>query len=214
MDRKEPSSAPRSDEALRHDHAVAMVVRPRLDADLDALVGLAQAVHELDGYPRYLSGPLRDFIASPEAMAAWVAEVESEVVGHVALHPQSSRDTTAFAMSVTGLDSEHLVFVARLLVAPRARGRGLGQALLATAARDAVQRRLRPLLDVGTDHGPAIALYERCGWVRIGTLRVRFGHGGALDEHVYLLPDDLPRRVDGWDQTTLPEATNGGEAAR
>lgn len=58
-----------------------------------------------------------------------------------------------------------------LWVAPEARGRGVGEALIDTVAgwaREHGRRRL--LLDVRDDNAPAIALYERKGFVPTGVV--------------------------------------------
>ncbi len=160
----------------------------RDDADLDKCVELAQVVHQVDGYPYYLPGDLREFLAARGATAAWVAESDREVVGHVALHSWSSAAVMSLASHVSGQPAERLGFVARLLVAPASRRQGIGRSLLLTATDHAVARGLWPVLDVAVHHDTAIALYEKCGWVRVGEVFVRFGHGGGLDEFVYFGP--------------------------
>jgi GNAT superfamily N-acetyltransferase len=168
-----------------------MIVRVRTDADLDKCEQLARVVHDLDGYPPYLPGDLRTFITSPDAIAAWVAEIGNEVVGHVALHPRTSAPVMALASEVTGHPAERFGVVARLLVSPGARREGAGRSLLLAAADCAVDRGLSPILDVATHFQAAITLYETCGWVRAGTVTVRFDDGAALDEFVYLAPRHL-----------------------
>ena len=94
------------------------------------------------------------------------------------------------ASAVTGLPAEKFGVVARLLVPHSARGRGVGSSLLRAAASRSVDIGRRPILDVHTALEPAIRLYERCGWVRIGIVAVTFQNGVTLDEFVYLAPDD------------------------
>ena len=163
-----------------------MLVRPRTDDDLDALERVAEAVQQLDGYPPYLPAGLRSFVAE-DAVAAWVVEVDGQVAGHVALHRRSSRPVMALATEATGRPPERLGVVARLLVRPDLRRRGLGRALLSTAAGAATERGLWPVLDVGVRFAGAIALYERCGWSRAGRVTVAFGDF-TFEEFVYLAP--------------------------
>jgi hypothetical protein len=47
---------------------------------------------------------------------------------------------------------------------------------------------MRPVLDVALRFGGAIALYEACGWVRLGTTTTHFRDGGSLKEAVYVGP--------------------------
>ena len=72
----------------------------------------------------------------------------------------------------------------RLFVDPAARGTGAGRALL-RAATGAARGPL--VLDVLKTYGPAIALYEREGWQRVGEL-VRELRGRRFEEWVYLGP--------------------------
>ncbi len=160
----------------------------RGEEDLDACVGLAEIVHRVDGYPKYLPGSLREFLAPDGALAAWVAVVGSAVVGHVALHSRTSPEAGELATQVTGQTAERLGFIARLLVSPQSRRRGIGRALLDVAAAEAVGHGLLPVLDVVTEHHAAIALYERCDWIRIGRVTARFRDGGELEEFVYVAP--------------------------
>ena len=163
------------------------MLREREDADLDALEALARAIHERDGYPPLLPRGLRAFVASAPALAAWVAVAEGRVVGHVCLNPASSPEVMTLAIEATGADAFGVV--ARLFVDPAHRRAGVGEALLATAAGEARRRGLLPILDVSTSFEPAIALYERCGWQRLGSVQVAVGPDRPpFDEIVYALP--------------------------
>jgi GNAT superfamily N-acetyltransferase len=163
-----------------------MLVRPRTDDDLDALQRVAEAVQEVDGYPPYLPGELRDFVTN-HAIAAWVVEVDGDVAGHVALHRHSSGPVMALAAEATGRPAEDLGVVARLLVHPDVRRRGAGRALLGAAAGGAGERGWWPVLDVGVRFAGAIALYERCGWTRAGRVTVTFSDF-TFEEFVYVAP--------------------------
>ena len=163
-------------------------VRERLDADLDDCVQLAHVVHELDRYPMHLPDDLRSFIATADALAAWVADEDGEVIGHVALRPRSSPAVMATASEALGLPADRLGVVARLLVAPGHRRHGLGRSLLEVATGGAHARGLWPILDVVAGREAAIGLYERCGWVRAGQVTVRWGDRPEVDEIVYLGP--------------------------
>jgi GNAT superfamily N-acetyltransferase len=165
-----------------------MDVRARTVEDLDALVRLARRVHRHDGYPPRRPGDLRAFVAGDDAVAAWVAVVSGRIVGHVALHRTSSPEVMALARSATGCAAGELAVVARLLTDPAARRQGVGAALLAVATQGSVARGRRPILDVATHFDAAIALYERAGWERVGTVTVAVPGDEPLDEHVYLGP--------------------------
>lgn len=165
-----------------------MRVRARNRADLDDCVRLAHAVHALDGYPPHLPGDLRSFMAAPDALAAWVAERDGQIIGHVALHRHSSAAVVAMASEALNRSPERLGVIARLLVSPQSRRDGVGRSLLDVASRDAMARDRWPILDVATHFHAAISLYESCGWMRAGQVVVRLGDGIELEELVYLGP--------------------------
>ena len=169
-----------------------MIVRPRSGGDLDSCERIARLVQALDGYPALISDGLRDFVEARGFYQAWVAEVDSEVVGQILLRPRSSPKVMAMVRQATGLPDDRFGVIARLFVAPTARRRGIGRALLTTATTAAVSRRLVPVLDVVTKNTAAMALYESMGWARVGTAVVQFQDGSTLDEVVYIGPDAPP----------------------
>jgi len=169
-----------------------MLVRPREESDSERLLAIARQVHAMDGYPPYFPG--LDFgvvLFGHEALGAWVCEADDEIVGQVALHRHTGERAMAMAASALRVGTDELGVVARLIVAPECRRRGVGQALLHQAASEAVARDLYPMLDVASHLRPAIDLYERCGWLRAGEVSVSFADGTTLDEFVYLAPEGL-----------------------
>lgn len=68
-----------------------------------------------------------------------------------------------------------------LAVAPRARGRGLGRALLqAVISRAAELRATSLFLEVGADNPAALALYAGLGFARVGMRKAYYNSGDAL----------------------------------
>ena len=164
-------------------------IRPRRVEDHPELEQLGRRVHRTDGYPVYLpDGDILAFVVSEHALDAWVAVDEGRVVGHVALHRRSSPGVLALAAGRLGITAAECGVVARLLVARELRRAGVGRALLDHAADQCRQRGLTPVLDVVDGTGPAIALYERAGWQRLGTVRFPLPDGSELSEHVYAQP--------------------------
>ena len=82
------------------------------------------------------------------------------------------------------------VYVARLLVDPNTRRRGIGRALLDHATRAALEADLVPVLDVVASARKAIALYEATGWAQVGTAELRLPDGSVLTELVYRASTD------------------------
>lgn len=166
-----------------------MPIRPRLPEDLPDLVTLATAIHRSDGYPPYMpDDDFLGFVASDEAVAAWVATEDGRVVGHVALHNGSSPGVLDLAASEPGVKRSDCGVVARLLVASKTRRSGVGRRLLDHATADCRRRGLVPILDVVDRFEPAISLYENAGWSRLGAVDVRLPDGTEMREHVYAAP--------------------------
>jgi GNAT superfamily N-acetyltransferase len=150
---------------------------------------MAEEVRDHDGYPVHLpAGDYLGFLVSDEALGTWVSEEDGVIIGHVALHRRSSAPVLDLASRALGLPADRLGVVARLMVDPGHRGRGIGRALLETATDASWERGLWPVLDVVADSAGAIALYERCGWTRAGEVTVTFRSGPTLEEAVFLGP--------------------------
>ncbi|HVJ98753.1 MAG TPA: GNAT family N-acetyltransferase [Acidimicrobiia bacterium] len=165
------------------------VLRARTAGDLSACAQLACEVHIVDGYPVEVpGGDFLAFVKGTDALGAWVAEIERNLVGHVALHRASSPAAMRLARSKLEVPASSLGIVARLLVAPSARRSGIGSRLLSVAANEARARGLAPILDVVSRHRDAIALYERENWTRLGSTHVTLMNGKTVDEYVYAAP--------------------------
>jgi ribosomal-protein-alanine N-acetyltransferase len=79
-----------------------------------------------------------------------------------------------------------------LAVAPRARGKGLGRALLNAAIAEAQRRGARAVfLEVGSDNPAALALYAALGFANVGSRKGYYGGRDALVLRLSL-PADLP----------------------
>jgi GNAT superfamily N-acetyltransferase len=168
-------------------------IRARHPSDVDACLQMAHHVKRLDGYPP--RGPVDErFMAPPQELAAWVAEIDATVVGHVALHSTGASDTVVMAAHHTGRTPEELAVVARVLVSPAARRRGVARALLGTAVESAHERGRQPILDVAEHLSAAIRLYETSGWERAGEVIIPCGDEPSLPCYVYIGPDGPARR--------------------
>ncbi len=160
-----------------------MIVRRAEPRDAGPLVELARAISaEPEGWlladdhwrsvaeeRRYLRALRRH----PWAVVL-LAEEDGEVVGRLS----ASRDTHPASLHVADLG---------LMVAASHRRRGIGTALLAAAegwAREAGIRKLE--LHVFPWNGPAIALYERLGYVREGYRRGHYRRNGELVDAILM----------------------------
>ena len=166
-----------------------LVVRSREPRDLDKLAEIAAEVQHNDGYPGKHLRDLRAFLDSGDALGAWVAEFDGQVVAHVALHRSSLPVVMSRAREVLGAASDdELAVVARLIVDPGMRRVGVGRALLEQAAAAARSLDRHPILDVVTRYEAANALYRAASWTNAGEVEMRFADGTVLLSYVYLAP--------------------------
>ena len=171
-----------------------MLIRARDDEDLAACGDLVVAVNRLDGYPVKLPADPVSFLVVADPLGAWVAEDGGHVVGHVLLRPSTSEPVMAAASAAARLLVPRLAVVGRLLVAPAARRRGVGRALLEVATARAHELGRRPVLDVVAGHRDAVALYEDAGWRCVATVRTTFGEE-TYEELVFVGPEPAAPRA-------------------
>lgn len=172
-----------------------MTLRPRQPDDIDACVALLAGVHAASGYPMYWPVDPAKWLTSDNLLAAWVAEDERTVIGHVALRGAEDQTSAPAWAAATGLPPHQLGDVAKLFVAPSARGRGIGATLLSEACAEAHRRGLSPVLEVLDHDRAAIALYERAGWRRVASESIPWARaeGAPMLLHAYIAPpDELP----------------------
>lgn len=178
-------------------HRVTPTIRPRREADLPALEHVLAGQQPASRYPyRWpLPFPVRDFIVRPAEQAAFVAELDGRVVGHVSVTEVAPDDTFAPAWTrATIRPVDELACVSVLFVDQSTQGSGVGGALLDAAVTWAREHGKAPVLDVVQTHGRAEAVYRRRGWQLAGIGRPAW------------LPDDEPDVL----AMVLPEP---GEAA-
>jgi len=154
----------------------------RRPADLPGCVAALREVHEADRYPTTWPTDPAAWLDPDGLTAAWVAELDGAVVGHVCVAPAPDADVAAS----TAVPAGRLVAVKRLFTVPPARGRGVAAVLVGTAVASAGAG---AWLDV-VDGEPAVAFYERLGWRRVGTRPADWmaRDGGRPTVHLYVPP--------------------------
>lgn len=157
-------------------------IRERRGSDLPRLIEVLAEQQPSSRYPfRWpLPFPVENFIARDHELAAWVAEVDGQVVGHVCV--QSAAGATsgsgwdgdelgAMWSAGHGRPVDELAIVAALFTSLEVRGAGVGGVLLDTAVAWMHDHNLGPCLDVIPKYSNALAVYERRGWRQIGEVR-------------------------------------------
>ena len=140
-------------------------MRMRREDDLASCVATLRGIHNVSGYPAHWPDDPAGWLCPPGLMAAWVAEQDGVVVGHVGLVRGAQADCL---LRATGRDAHELAGVVRLFVDPAARRMGHARELLDTAVAHAVSGNLVAVLDVVDGARAAIALYEQSGWRLVG----------------------------------------------
>ena len=169
-----------------------MNLRPRQPDDIAQCVTLLADVHAASGYPLLWPDDPAEWLSPDNLLAAWVAEGDGAVIGHVALRRAEDQLSAPAWSAATGLPPRRRADVAKLFVAPRARGLGIGTTLLSAARAEAGRRGLTPVLEVLDHDRAAIALYERAGWRRVASDPVPWAPSGSAPMllHAYIAPDE------------------------
>lgn len=135
-------------------------------------------VHGSDGYPVEGVADPHGWLTGGHVLQAWVADLDGDVVGHVAISEPRDDDAAAqMWVNTPEGAATHPAVLNRLFVTKRARGYAIGTQLLQTATEYAEAMGRRLVLDVMTKDTAAIRLYERLGWRRLGVTEHDSGHG-------------------------------------
>ncbi|MFT4934868.1 MAG: ribosomal-protein-alanine N-acetyltransferase [Pseudoalteromonas distincta] len=108
----------------------------------------------------------------------WSAQDIAALIGGAGAYAVMAQDEAPLGMVMSRILFEEAEILT-LAVAPEARRRGVGSALVAAAAALARQGgALSLMLEVGEDNPGAIALYEASGFVQVGLRRNYYDRGG------------------------------------
>jgi ribosomal protein S18 acetylase RimI-like enzyme len=170
--------------------AEEITIRTRQDHDLAELGELLREVHALDGYPVEGVDNPRAWLTLPRNLGIWVAELDGQVVGHVALtHPQEDDQAVRLWRELnTAAEPDSLAVLGRLFVSPTARGRHLGRRLTETATHHARALGRQVVLDVMVKDQAAIRTYRALGWQFLGDIQHEHGGGKVETAQAYAAP--------------------------
>jgi len=165
-----------------------VLIRHRNTADIPASAQILRQVYDSDGYPvEGVADPL-SWLEPAALIQAWVAEVASEVVGHVAIFEAQEGDPAVTLWQAQSGETGTVAVLGRLFVLSTARGMSIGELLVRTCMKDADRRGIQLLLDVMAKDQDAIRLYERLGWRRLGPSTHAFGAGESTAAYCYAAP--------------------------
>lgn len=169
-----------------------VTTRERQPADVPLLVTLLGEQQPATSYPQRwpLPFPAEEFIVRPGELAAWVAVLDGEVVGHVSVTELTDGRMAADWVEATGLASDGLAEVSVLFVAGDRHGSGIGGLLLDTAMAEIRRRGLTPMLDVVGEDTSAGLFYRRRGWRTVGKARPAWLPDHRPDLAFMLLEDE------------------------
>jgi GNAT superfamily N-acetyltransferase len=165
-----------------------VIVRPFEAADLPGAAKALTEVHGTDGYPVEGVDDPQAWLRSDDVLAAWVAEADGGIVGHVAVMRPEGEDAVALWIEQSGDDEARVAVLARLFVIQAARKHATGMHLMEAAMGYARAHDLRLVLDVMAKDAAAIRLYERLGWRKIGESTHHFGAGESIPAICYVAP--------------------------
>lgn len=164
-------------------------IRRRRPGDLAACAHALRLVSAQDEYPVYWPESPRTWLEGEDVIDAWVMERHGEILGHVAISQVGREAGEALRWrEITGHEPDELAGVSRLFVRPRARGQGIGGALLDMAVAEILARGRLPVLDVVSASEDAVKLYDDRGWRR----RASYPWGDkadGLEIHYYVAPE-------------------------
>ncbi len=89
-------------------------------------------------------------------------------------------------IAVTGLPTQDVAFISRLLIAPDHQRQGLARQLFRAAWAGARWLNRRAILDVQTDTAAPIALYDSEGWTRVATLPAPWTGADGRHPQIYV----------------------------
>ena len=140
-------------------------VRLRRPRDLPTCARLMHRAFFEGQFPGVRRDSPRDWIDGPDVLAAYVAERDGEVVGHVAVTSVGVEGTSGLRWrEITGRPTSDLADVAQLFVRPSFRGQGIGRSLVDAALADIRSRGLVPVLEVVTHSSVAPSYAYGHGW--------------------------------------------------
>jgi ribosomal protein S18 acetylase RimI-like enzyme len=151
-----------------------VVVRRREAEDVAAVAELIMRQQPVTRYPfrNPLPFPVEEFVVRRGELAAWVAEVEGRVTGHVSVLDVTDHPVGPEWSAAAGRPVEELAAVSVLVVDLDLGRQGIGTALMDACESHLAEMGRVPVLEVVADaHSRALGLYLKRGWEVVGEVR-------------------------------------------
>ena len=155
---------------------------------------------QADDWERFYAIRIRALTEAPDAFGSTLEETQSRPVGHWRERLEESSSATFVACEQAsdvglvvgapfwGEEREGAAGLYSMWVAPEARGRGIGSALVSTVSSWAQTLGYMDIyLDVADENAPAIALYESQGFVPTGAVSTLDPPREHITEHERVL---------------------------
>lgn len=180
--------------------ATPITVRRRTPADIGPLCKLLEKQHSVTGYPEIwpLPCPIPDFLQRDNELAAWVAVIGDEIVGHVAMAAVVDGEKgkagstlgmgTAWAAAY-GSTMDRLRCIGTLFTDAERAGAGIGTVLLQAAIAGARAEDGLPVLDCIKDKTHVVEYYRRRGWEVVGELPAPWSVHQRIDVVLMIVPE-------------------------
>lgn len=165
-----------------------VAIRPRTAADLDDCAGVLRLVHAHSGYPVQGCDNAKAFLTGGPIEQAWIAEQDSQIVGHVAVSKATEDDVSVALWRKQHPDSP-VALMERLFVHPEKLGGGIATRLIQTASSWSRDAGCRLVLFALVKDQAAMRLYERLDWTRFGEAVYQWGDGGQMDAVCFVGPE-------------------------
>lgn len=168
-----------------------LTIRPRRPEDVAEVGALIMRQQPLTRYPfrNPLPFPVEEFVVRRGELAAWVADLDGAVVGHVSVLDVSDHDIGPAWSAGAGRPVEELAAVSVLVVDHGHTGRGIGSRLMDTCEAHVRAIGRHPVLEVvGGAHGRAVSLYLARGWRVLGDVVPHWLPEGEGPVHIMDLP--------------------------
>lgn len=178
---------------LHRDHETppeAGLVRRRREKDLTACARLLEVVYYQEHYPVVRPHRPRDWLTSDDVLAAWVAERNGEILGHVAISRVGRDPVSALRWRETiEHEPSELMGVSRFFVRPKSRRQGVGTALLDAAVEEVRRRGCDPVIEMASESSDGLPFFVGRHW-RLIAMDPMGNSGKQVQLYRYALPRD------------------------